>query len=42
MMGPVQTADPVLFEVIDETRVLKAAQRTKGGLVWMLTDGESL
>ena len=30
-MGPVQTVDPVLFEVIDKTLVLKAAKRTKGG-----------
>ena len=43
IMGP-QTVDPVLFEVIDETLVLKAAQRTRGGSgpSGLGVDGESL
>ena len=31
LTGPIQHVDPILYEAIDETLVLKAAQRTKGG-----------
>ena len=31
LQGPISTVNPIVYDVIDESRVLKAAQKTKGG-----------
>ena len=31
LQGPISTVNPIVYDVIDGSRVLKAAQKTKGG-----------